>query len=112
MISSMRTKVKAAITSVIVLMGVGQLHAQQEPQYSQFMYNKLPINSAYTGGRDALSLRALYRDQWSKLDGHPRTATLSGHSPLKNENIAVGGELCIRPVGRDKADLDQRHVCL
>ena len=78
------------------------LYAQQEPQYSQFMFNKLPINSAYTGGRDVLSLRALYRDQWVKLEGHPRTVTLSGHSPLKNENIAVGANLVHDQLGVTK----------
>lgn len=67
--------------------------AQQEPQYSQFMYNKLPLNAAYTGGRDVLSVRALYRNQWAGLDGAPQTATLSVHSPLRNEDIALGFNL-------------------
>ncbi len=78
---------------VLILLGVATLsevQAQQDPQYSQFMYNKLPINSAYTGGRDVLSIRALYRNQWVGLDGSPQTATLSIHSPLKNEDLAVG----------------------
>jgi type IX secretion system PorP/SprF family membrane protein len=66
------------------------VQAQQEPQYSQFMYNKLPLNAAYTGGRDALSIRALYRNQWIGLEGSPQTATFSIHSPLKNEDIALG----------------------
>lgn len=67
--------------------------AQQDPQYSQFMFNKLPINSAYTGGKDVLSIRALYRNQWVGLEGSPQTATLSVHSPLKNEDLALGFNL-------------------
>jgi len=86
----------------MLLLGTLALHGQQEPQYSQFMYNKLPINSAYTGGRDVLSLRALYRDQWTSLDGHPRTAVLSAHSPLKNENIAIGANFVYDQLGVTK----------
>ena len=89
------------LTGAMLLTATG-LQAQQEPQYSQFMFNKLPINSGYTGGRDALSFRALYRDQWTKLEGHPRTVTLSGHSPLKNENIAVGMNLVHDQLGVTK----------
>ena len=102
MTKSLITKVAAA-----VFMGVffHESQAQQDPQYSQFMFNKLPINAAYTGGRDVLSLRALYRDQWTKLDGHPRTITLSGHSPLQNENIAVGMNILHDQLGVTKQTL-------
>jgi type IX secretion system PorP/SprF family membrane protein len=71
------------------------VYAQQDAQYTQFMYNKLPQNAAYTGSREVLSIRALYRDQWSGnknggIAGAPKTASLSIHSPLKNEHFALG----------------------
>ena len=47
------------------LSGIRNLRAQQDAQYTQFMYNKLPQNAAYTNVREVLSLRVLYRDQWS-----------------------------------------------
>lgn len=75
----------------ILLLGCAvTVQAQQEPQYSQFMYNKLPLNAAYTGARDAMSIRLLYRNQWVGLDGSPQTGVFSIHSPLKNEDIALG----------------------
>lgn len=64
--------------------------AQQDPQYTQFMYNKLPINAGYTGARGCLSVRALYRTQWLKIEGAPQTASFAIHSPLKKENSALG----------------------
>jgi len=69
--------------------------AQQDAQYTQFMYNKLPQNAGYTGAREVLSIRALYRDQWSGtklggIDGAPKTTSFSIHSPLKNEHFALG----------------------
>jgi len=81
------------LSSILLLLTIGistQTYAQQEPQYTQFMYNKLPINAGYTGGRHSLSMRALYRTQWVKLEGAPQTASFSIHSPLKKENSALG----------------------
>jgi len=75
------------------------VRAQQEPGYSQFMYNKLPINPAYAGGREMLSVRMLYRDQWTQLEGHPRTLSLSVNGPLYNENIALGVGLVYDQIG-------------
>ncbi len=80
-----------------LLLGISimDMKAQQDPQYTQFMYNKLPQNAAYTGAREVLSIRALYRTQWTgnKNGGiykAPQTASFSIHSPLKKEHSALG----------------------
>lgn len=82
-----------AIAALISVCSVS--YAQQDPQYTQFMYNKLPQNAGYTGAREVLSIRALYRAQWvgNKNDGIPRapqTASFTIHSPLKREHFALG----------------------
>lgn len=64
--------------------------AQQDAQYTQYMYNTISINPAYAGSRDVLSLTGLYRTQWVGLDGAPKTMTFSGHSPLKNDKLGLG----------------------
>lgn len=64
--------------------------AQQDPLYSQHMYNKLPLNPAYAGSRDAISATALYRRQWVSFPGAPRTGVVSLHSPLANRKLALG----------------------
>ncbi len=70
-------------------------YSQQDAQYTQFMFNKLPQNAAYTGSTEGLSIRALYRDQWAAkhgeaITGAPKTTVFSIHSPLKKNNSAVG----------------------
>jgi type IX secretion system PorP/SprF family membrane protein len=55
-----------------------------------FALNKLPVNPGYTGGKDVLSIRAVYRHQWANLPGNPQTVNVNVHSPLKNERIALG----------------------
>lgn len=63
--------------------------AQQDPQYTQYMYNMNVVNPAYAGSKESLSLTALYRKQWSGLDGAPTTITFSGHSPV-GEKVGLG----------------------
>lgn len=67
--------------------------AQQEPRYTQFAINKLAINPAYAGSRDALSGSFLYRHQWTGLEEAPRTLVASFHAPLRNPRLSVGAQL-------------------
>lgn len=67
--------------------------AQQDPQFSQYMFNMLAINPAYAGSAERVSLRALTRHQWVGFEGAPTTQTLTVHSPLPMESLALGGTL-------------------
>lgn len=69
------------------------IKAQQEPYNTMFAFNKLPLNPGYTGGKDVLSVRALYRHQWANLPGNPQTLNINIHSPLKLERLALGGSI-------------------
>lgn len=65
--------------------------AQQDAQYTQYMYNTISVNPAYAGSRDALSITGLHRSQWVGLDGAPQTQTLSFHAPVDEaKKIGVG----------------------
>ncbi|HLO92002.1 MAG TPA: type IX secretion system membrane protein PorP/SprF [Lentimicrobium sp.] len=81
---------KTAIIITLMLMAYCG-YSQRDALYSQFMFNKLIINPAYSGSRDALTLTLLDRYQWVGFgDGSPRTLTFSAHTPLRNEKIALG----------------------
>lgn len=64
--------------------------AQQDPLYSQYMFNTLAFNPAYAGSADVFTVMALSRHQWVGFEGAPATQTLLLHSPLKNQNLALG----------------------
>lgn len=67
------------------------IFSQQEPQYSQHMYNTQIINPAYAGSRGYLSLDLLSRTQWLNLEGAPRTTTFSVDTPIGNsERMGIG----------------------
>ena len=54
-------------------------NAQQDPQYTQYMYNMNVVNPAYAGSRGTLSLGLLGRSQWNSVDGAPKSLTFSTH---------------------------------
>ncbi len=68
----------------------GSAWGQQDPQYSQYMFNSLAYNPAYAGSRDALSGTFLLRKQWVQLDGAPFSGTVSLHGPSRNERHGFG----------------------
>jgi type IX secretion system PorP/SprF family membrane protein len=65
------------------------MHAQQDPQYTQYMYNQNVINPAYAGTQEGMNLTALYRQQWSGVVGAPETLTFSGSTSI-GEKVGVG----------------------
>ncbi|PIB32469.1 PorP/SprF family type IX secretion system membrane protein [Olleya marilimosa] len=86
----MKNKILILI-AVISSFYVTELSAQQDAQYTQYMYNTLSINPAYAGSRDGLSALLLYRTQWVGLDGAPDTGTFNIHSPFGDEqNVGLG----------------------
>ncbi|NKI30702.1 PorP/SprF family type IX secretion system membrane protein [Croceivirga thetidis] len=77
------------ILPILLLLFAGELFAQQDAQYTQYMYNTLAINPAYAGSRGVLSVAGLHRSQWIGLDGAPSTQTFNLHAPI-SEKMGAG----------------------
>lgn len=73
---------KIFITLLFIAIPFLGVVAQQDAQYTQYMYNTQVINPAYAGSRGVFSIAALYRSQWVGLDGAPTTQTLTLNSPI------------------------------
>lgn len=75
------------------------LQAQQDPGYTQYMYNMSVINPAYaTGDIGIANAGLLYRSQWVNAVGAPKSATAFINSPL-NDRIEVGLSLINDEIG-------------
>jgi len=83
---------KKLITALLILSS-SILFAQQDPLFSQYMFNKLAINPGYAGSRELLTTDLLYRNQWVNVDGAPKTISVSLHSPLTNPHLALGANV-------------------
>ncbi|MTH16152.1 type IX secretion system membrane protein PorP/SprF [Flavobacterium sp. LC2016-01] len=73
--------------------------AQQDSQYTQYMYNTISVNPAYAGSRGVLNVFGLYRTQWVGLDGAPQTSTFSVNTPLDNTKLGLGVSLVNDKIG-------------
>lgn len=60
-------------------------YAQQEPQYTQYMYNMSMVNPGYMINEPGIvQVGSLYRTQWVGIDGAPKTANVFAHIPINN----------------------------
>ncbi len=84
----MYLKLKTSLIFFLVFYAVC-VNAQQDPQYTNYMFNPLSVNSAYAGSRGHLSVTALHRTQWVGIDGAPQTQSLTVESPIGN-NLGLG----------------------
>lgn len=80
---------KIYFTALIVFMTLIDANAQQDPHYTQYMYNMSVMNPAYAGSKESLSGGLLYRKQWVDIEDSPSTGTLFLHSPV-GKNVGLG----------------------
>lgn len=100
------------LSIIAVLLLAFQMHGQQDPQYTQYMYNMNIVNPAYAGSKENLSFGLLYRNQWTKIDGGPETGTFFGHTPIGN-NLGLGLSVIsdhIGPVTETNAYVDLSYT--
>jgi hypothetical protein len=64
--------------------------AQQDAQFTQYMYNTINVNPAYAGSRGVMSIFGMHRTQWVGIEGAPQTNAFSVHSPLGESQVGMG----------------------
>lgn len=91
---------KLLIVAILLTVANSWAYAQQDAMYSQYTFNALAINPAYAGSRNnVLNATALYRNQWTGIDGAPETQTLSFDMPVAYKRIGLGLQLFNDEIG-------------
>ncbi|MFJ1491288.1 type IX secretion system membrane protein PorP/SprF [Capnocytophaga canis] len=91
---------KRNLFSVVMLLFATMVFAQQESQYTQYMYNTMMFNPGYTGSRGVDSFFGIFRAQWIGLDGAPRSGGISYHAPQERlRNVGLGYSLFYDAIG-------------
>jgi len=80
---------KVLLVIVLSVACLGGVVAQQDAQYTQYMYNTIAVNPAYAGSRGVLSINGLHRSQWIGLEGAPKTQTINFNTPV-SEHLGIG----------------------
>lgn len=76
--------------------------AQQDPVFTQYMFNGQIFNPAYAGMWEKIGFTTLVREQWAGINRAPLTEALSFHSPLNNESVGMGFNIINDTYGREK----------
>ncbi len=80
---------KLYFLTLIALVSFIDVSAQQDPHYTQYMYNLSVVNPAYAGSKESVSGGLLYRKQWVEIEDAPTTGTFFIHSPV-GKNVGIG----------------------
>ena len=90
MSATMKHKIIKYLLVLLVIFLTSKLQAQQDPQFTHYMYNMSVMNPAYaTDNPDVINLGGLYRAQWVGIKGAPTTQTFFAHKPL-SKRVEVG----------------------
>jgi type IX secretion system PorP/SprF family membrane protein len=85
---------------LVIALGVSAYaSAQQEPQFTQFMYDRLSINPAFAGTQDAICATMLGRQQWSGFSGQPSTGLLNINGPIESIRSGIGMSVYYDEIG-------------
>jgi len=86
---------KGSLVFILLVMLVCVAQAQQEVQFSQYVFNGLSVNPAYAGYREELYLHSTYRQQWAGFQGAPQTGTvaLDGITDVYTRRVGLGGQI-------------------
>ncbi|MGG8498070.1 PorP/SprF family type IX secretion system membrane protein [Tenacibaculum sp. TC6] len=88
-----------SIIILSVMLGATLLFSQQDPQYTQYMFNTMSVNPAYVGSKGHGVINLLARTQWVGVDGAPDTQTLSYDTPLGYSGVGLGFNLVNDAIG-------------
>ncbi|MCB9257549.1 MAG: type IX secretion system membrane protein PorP/SprF [Chitinophagales bacterium] len=83
---------KVIFTFLFAALGIALTYAQQDPQFSMYMFNGQYINPAYVGSRGVLDMTGLYRYQWAgqNFEGSPQSMSIGLNTPFKKQQYAIG----------------------
>jgi len=93
---------KRATLAMLMIMGSLLSKGQQDPMYTQYIFNLQTVNPAYVGYWQTMGLTAISRNQWVGLNGHPTTQTFSFQTPLRSQNVGIGFNVVLDKIGLEK----------
>jgi type IX secretion system PorP/SprF family membrane protein len=94
--------IKKVTLAALMIMGTLFSKGQQDPMYTQYVFNLQTVNPAYVGYWQTMGITLLSRNQWVGLNGHPTTQTFSFQTPLRSQNVGIGFNVILDKIGLEK----------
>lgn len=98
-VNKMKLFLSTLLVCVLSICFITDAQAQQDPQFTQYMYNTMTVNPAYVGSKGHAVITALGRTQWVGFEGAPDTQTLSYDTPLGYSKVGLGFNLVNDKIG-------------
>jgi len=90
MVTSRRNKLRLILCALFFCIFNLQLTAQQDPMFSQYMFNKMLINPGYAGSTNSFNAALAYRKQFIGLQGAPQIQAITIDAPFKSKTMGFG----------------------
>ncbi|EFK55837.1 PorP/SprF family type IX secretion system membrane protein [Sphingobacterium spiritivorum] len=96
---------KYAVITIISLLGLTQVRAQQSIQFTQYIFNSMSVNPAYAGYKEEWFAQVGLRSQWTGWEGAPKTGTVSidGVLDAQSKRHGVGLNVTADKLGAQSA---------
>lgn len=88
-----------AVCLLVIFAGLEGSHAQQLPQFSQYMFNGLHINPGYAGYKGQPYIQSTYRSQWVNFPGAPETLTVTADLSANEGRMGFGASILTDQMG-------------
>ena len=93
---------KIIIASLVSMSFIGSAAAQQAPMYSQYMFNMMNVNPAFTGSREVPTTTALFRRQWLGFPGSPTSGSITYDNRVTDRNHSWGAQMYYDKLGIER----------
>ncbi len=100
---------RGILTVAVCTVVVSASFAQQDPQFTQYMFDRLSVNPGVAGTSGQLCATALLRQQWTGFDGAPKTGLLNIHGPINKLSSGIGMSVYLDELGQQKSTFARFH---
>ena len=87
---------------LILLLFSKLAQGQQDAQFSQYMFNGIYINPAYAGYKEQLNIHAFYRNQWTGIQGAPKTMSVAIDAIANDGNVGLALQISSDRLGAQR----------
>ena len=88
---------------------VGSIYGQQDPQFSQYMFDRLSVNPGVAGSSGNICATALLRQQWTGFEGAPKTGLINLQGPISKINSGIGLSVYFDKLGQESSTIARLH---
>lgn len=81
---------KIIIRLLLIIGLTSSAKAQQDSQFTQYLFNGMHINPAYAGYKEDIYVQSFYRSQWTGVTGAPKSFSIAADGAFNDGRVGLG----------------------